>query len=185
MKTKTTVLASLLALSTLSGAAIAGEAGQGFLQGQAGRSDVTLSVDGFGSESDKDNALTIRGGYYFHQNFAVEAFASNVYDEDFGIASLKASAIGIGLVGKRNFGADGNGFFIDGRVGVSRGTLKGCLDGYGCGSEHSNKPYFGVGAGYDFNKSFGLGLNFDRLKGDGDGVSVEADVLSLGAEVRW
>ena len=185
MKKNSIALASLLALSSISGAALAGEAGQVFLQGQVGRSDVTATVDGFGSASDKDNALAIRGGYYFHQNFAVEAFASKVYDEDFGDASLKATAIGIGLVGKRNFGADGNGFFIDGRVGVSRGTLKGCVTGYGCGSDHSNKPYFGVGAGYDFSKSFGLSLNFDRLKGDGEGVEVEADVVSLGAEVRW
>lgn len=34
----------------------------------------------------------------------------------------------------------------------------------------SAKPYFGVGAGYDFNEKFGLSVNYDRLKGGDDGV---------------
>src|SRR5690606_3055833 len=49
----------------------------------------------------------------------------------------------------------------------------------------SAKPYFGVNAGYDFSERFGLSLNYDRLQADGDGLEVDVDLLTLGAELRF
>ena len=183
---KNTVLfASLLALSGFSAAASAADRPLGFLHGEVGRSNVDVDVAGFGSGSDNDTSFSVRGGYFFNANFAVEGFYSNVYDESEDGVSAKLSALGIGLVAKRNFGADGNGFFIDGRAGIARGTIDASIDGLGSDSAGSTKPYFGVGAGYDFSSLFGVSLNFDRLKGEGDGISITADTLTLGAEIRF
>lgn len=155
-----------------------------FLVLQAGRSDVDIDVSGAGSASDKDTSYAVRGGYYFNPNFGVEAFYTNVYDESQDGASVKANALGAGVVAKKNFGADGNGFFINGRAGVSRGKLEASVDGLGRDTSSSYDPYVGIGAGYDFSRSFGLSLNFDHLRGKGDGVDVTANVLMLGIEFR-
>lgn len=183
------VLAAALALCTLSTAASAADASW-FVRGEVGRSHVNFDASGVGSDSDNDTSYSIRGGYFFNANFAIEGFYSKFYDKNFTYASpddvsLKLSAIGLGLVGKKNFGADGNGFFIDGRVGVTRGKVDASVSGFGSDSATSTKPYIGVGAGYDFSRNFGLSLNYDHQKGDGDGISITANTLTLGAEYRF
>lgn len=179
------VLAGALALAGLSTSAMAQG---GFVRVEGGRSHTTVDVDGPGNASDNDTAWSLRGGYYFTPNIAVEGFYTNAYDKTFsdGIdtVGLKATAIGLGVVGKKNFGADNTGFFIDGRAGVTRGKLKGTINGQS-DSDTSTKVYFGVGTGYDFNKNFGLSLNWDRLRGAGQGVDVKSNVLTLGAEYRF
>jgi opacity protein-like surface antigen len=175
------VLATAIALTGLSTSAMA--AG-GFIRGEVGRSHVSADVDGFGSDSDNDSSYSIRGGYYFNDNFAVEGFYSNLYDKSQDGVSGKLSAIGIGLVGKKNFGADNTGFFIDGRAGIARGKIELSFDGES-GSDTSTKPYFGVGAGYDFSKNLGVSLNWDYLKGSGDGLSITAKPVTLGVEYRF
>jgi hypothetical protein len=182
---KKTIAATALALAAM--LPLAGEAaeGQGFVQVQVGRSDASASIDGLGSASDKDTALALRGGFYLTDNFGGEVFAAKLYDEDFDGASLRARAVGVGLFAKHNFGTDGAGFFVTGRAGMARGTIDGCVDDVGCDDASSTEPYFGVGLGYDINPRFGLGIGFDRFRGDGDGVEVDVDVLSIGAELRW
>jgi OOP family OmpA-OmpF porin len=186
---KTFMLASALMLGGVSTIASAAE-GNWFVRGEAGRSHVTSELSGVGSDSDNDSAYSIRGGYYFNRNFAIEGFYSNLYDKNFTYASpndtnLKLSAIGLGVVGKRNFGADGNGFFIDGRAGVTRGKVEASITGLGSDSGTSTKPYVGVGAGYDFSRNFGLSLNYDHHKGDDQDVSIKANTMTLGAEYRF
>ena len=86
--------------------------GQWFVRGEAGRSHVNADVSGVGGNSDHDSAYSFRTGYYFNPNFAVEGFYSNLYDKDFTYATpndgnVKLNAIGVGVVGKKNFGSDG------------------------------------------------------------------------------
>jgi opacity protein-like surface antigen len=185
---KTLVLAAALALAGLSNAAFAAD-GSGFIRGEIGRSHVNVDVSGLGSDSDTDTNYSFRGGYWFNSNFAIEGFYSNLYDKSFtdGVdtADAKLSAIGLGVVAKKNFGADGNGFFIDGRAGITRGKIDLSVSGLGSDSATSTKPYFGAGIGYDFSKNFGLSLNYDHLKGSGDDISVTANTLTLGAEFRF
>jgi OmpA-OmpF porin, OOP family len=188
----TLLLASVaLALAGLSSAASAADTGgQWFVRGEAGRTHASADLSGFGSDSDHDSAYSVRTGYYFTPNFAVEGFYSNLYDKDFTVttpddANLKLSAIGVGVVGKKNFGADGNGFFVDGRAGVSRGKIEGAIAGIGRDSDTSTKPYVGVGAGYDFNRNFGLSLNYDHHKGSGQDVDITANTVTAGAEYRF
>lgn len=182
---KTVVLLAGLALAGLSTSAFAG---QGFVRGEAGRSNTSIDIEDFGSDSDHDTALSLRGGYWFNPNIAVEGFYSSVYDKTItdgtDRADIKLSAIGVGVVAKKNFGPDNTGFFIDGRAGIARGKLK-VESNLGDGSDTSTKPYFGVGVGYDFNANTGLSLNYDRLKGSGEGVDITAKTLTVGFEYRF
>ena len=172
--------ALVLALAGVSTTAHAGS----FLDLQAGRSDVDFDLADYGSTSDKDTAFSVRAGWYVNDNFGVEGFYTRAYDESHDGASLQASAIGAGVVGKKNFGADGYGFFIDGRAGIARGKLEAAVEGVGRDTAESYDPYVGVGVGYDFNRSFGVSLNYDRLSGDDNGIDVTADVLTFGLEFR-
>lgn len=163
--------------------------GNGFIRLEGGRSDVELSVDG-GSASDKDNTWGVRGGYWFNPNFAVEGFYSQLYstslNDGFYTYDFKLHAVGVGLAGKKNFGADHQGFFIGGRAGVSRGVATVDVDGDVEEAEASSaKPYFGVSTGYDFSEKFGVSLNYDRLSGGGDGVDVTVNTMTLGLELRF
>jgi OmpA-OmpF porin, OOP family len=175
---------ALTATIALAGLSTSAMAAGGFVRGELGRSHVTADIDGIGSGSDNDSSYSIRGGYYFNDNFAVEGFYSNLFDKSQDGADVKLSAIGIGLVGKKNFGADNTGFFIDGRAGIARGKIELSFDG-DSGSDTSTKPYFGVGAGYDFSKNLGVSLNWDYLKGSGDGLSITAKPVTLGVEYRF
>lgn len=165
----------------------------GFIRGEAGRSNVDASISGLGGDSDSDSTFSLRAGYSFNKNFAVEGFYSRFYDKSFTIddgvdtltASFKLSGIGLGVVGKTDIGGDGLGFFLSGRAGAMRGKIDASLTGYGSGSETSTKPYFGVGAGYDFSEKFGMSLNADRYKGSGSEFSITATTVTLGLEARF
>ncbi len=177
---KTSVAIFALALAGLSTTASAAS----FMALQAGRTDGDIEVSDVGSIGDNGNNWSVRGGYYFHSNWAVEGFYTHVYDDSWGDASLKATALGLGVVGKKHFGADGSGFFVSGRAGVAQGKLEGEIEGYGHDSADSIDPYFGASVGYDFSPTFGMSLNFDRLTGGDDGVDITANVLTLGVEFR-
>jgi len=163
--------------------------GNGFIRGEVGQSDVDFRVDG-GRASDEDTTWGVRGGYWFNPNFAVEGFYNQVYStsiyDGFDSYTIKLHGVGLGVVGKKNFGGDHQGFFIGGRAGIARGVATVDVDGDVEEAEASSaKPYFGVNAGYDFNERFGLSLNYDRMRADGDGVDVKVNVVSLGAELRF
>jgi len=172
---KTLILSAALALASLSNVALAADGAGGFIRGEIGRSDV--DVQGFG---DSDSTFNLRGGYYFNKHFAVEGFATNLYDSDVGFYDVSLHGIGAGLVGKQNFGADGNGLFVSGRGGLS--YLRGEVGG---DSEDSANFYVGVGAGYDFNETFGLSLNYDLHQAEFDGIDVDVDTVTLGGEFRF
>jgi hypothetical protein len=187
---KEMMLLSGLVLALAATPAMAG----GFVRGEVGRANVDTHVDGFGSDSDNDTSYSFRGGYYFNNNFAVEGFYSSFYDKSFKLddgsggtvdVNEKLSGIGLGVVGKTDFGKDQTGFFVMGRAGIMRGKVEASATGFGSGSDTSTKPYVGVGVGYDFSPKFGLSLNWDRQKGSGSDVSVTADTLAVGLEARF
>jgi hypothetical protein len=181
---KTLILACALALAGMSNIALANQAGTGFVRAEVGNTDVEFDVDGFGSGSDSDTSYSLRGGYYFNPNFAVEAHYTNLYDQSEDGASIELSSFGVGVVGKKNLGVNTTGFFFSGRAGLE--TVKGEVDdGFGSASDNSTNLYYGVGVGYDFNDTFGLSLNYDFRQADFDGIDADADTLSLGGEVRF
>ncbi|MEO7639653.1 MAG: outer membrane beta-barrel protein [Pseudoxanthomonas sp.] len=181
---KQLLLVAGLALAVLSAPAFA--EGNGFIRFEAGRSDLDLRVDGVGSGSEKDTTWGLRGGYWFNPNFAVEGFYSQLSSTAVYEGSLKLHGVGVGVVGKKNFGEAHQGFFISGRAGIVRGVATWEYDGSVEEAEAGSvKPYFGVGAGYDFNEKIGLSVNYDQLKGGDDGLDVTARTTTLGLEVRF
>jgi hypothetical protein len=159
-------------LAGLSTNAMAAELNGGFIRGEVGRSNV--DVDGL--DTDNDTSLLLGGGYYFNKNFAVEGFWANLYDDN--DASLHG--LGLGVVGKTNFQNDDTGFYLSGRLGMLR--ARGEIDG---DDATSTKPYFGVGAGYDFNENVGLGVNYTRFTGDFEGLDVDANTIAAALEFRF
>lgn len=178
---KSLLLASALALASLSATATAGENSAWFVRGEAGRSDI--SFDGIDARED---AFSIRAGHFFTPNLALEGFYTNYGEESDQGARVKISGFGLGVVGKKNFGPNVHqGFFISGRVGVSRTELDLRVSGVGSASDSSTNGYIGVGTGYDFNPNLGLSLNYDYTKADAFGLDVKPKTLTLGLEYRF
>lgn len=183
MRRFTVAGAVALACLTLSSTAAATQAGQWYGRLEIGHSDVEVEVDDL-SADDTDTAYGLRVGHYFTPHFAVEGFYSILGDRSIEGVSYDMDAAGLGVVGKKNFGADNTGFFIAGRAGVQSVNTK--LSAVGVSlRDRSTKPYFGVGAGYDFDHHNGLSLNYDYNKGDLFNADVTAQTLTLGYEYRF
>jgi outer membrane protein W len=183
MKRFTVAGAVALACLTLSSTAAATEAGQWYGRFEIGHSDLKIEVDGF-SADDTDTVYGLRIGHYFTPNVAMEGFYSILGDRSVEGVSHDMDVAGLGVVGKKNFGADNTGFFIAGRAGAQSVNTKLSAGGYRL-RERSTKPYVGVGAGYDFDHHNGLSLNYDYNTGDLFNADVTAHTLTLGYEYRF
>ena len=183
---KTLILSCALALAGLSSAAAAHDGAHGFIRGTIGQSNTEFDIAGLGEASEDDTAATFGGGYWFNSNFAIEGHIGTLYskqlddDYDFDVVTL-----GLGVAAKKNFGPDNTGFFVGGRAGIARMTAQVRDDLDVEEDESSNKPYYGVSVGYDFNDNWGLSLNWDQHQGDFDGFDLDTQVVSVGGEYRF
>jgi len=179
---KILILSCALALAGLSNAALAAPPKDTavFLRVEAGHSDIDLE----GDFDDSDSTSSLRGGYYFTPNFAVEGFFGTLYDGRFLGLNGEVEAYGIGGIAKKNFGANNTGFFINGRAGVLRANTT-FDDGIGEFRDDTTEPYVGVGLGYDFTRAFGLSANYDWVQTDVDGLDLDVETITLGAEYRF
>lgn len=182
---KKLALLAALAAASLSTTAFAAEGNGGFIRAELGRSNVDV-----GSTDDSDTAFSIRGGYFFNSNVAIEGFYSNQYRADTGFGDEEAQlyTLGVGVVGKKNFGGDHQGFFISGRGGLAYTDIAYVEDGeVDIDEENDNSAnlYLGVGVGYDFNERFGLSLNYDYQKAELNDTDFDVRTLTLGGEFRF
>jgi opacity protein-like surface antigen len=183
------LLAAALAACGVSAPAMAHDAAA-YVRAEAGTSWFDLQLDGFGSSDDKDTSVNLRGGYWFTPNLAVEAFHSRYGEDSEDGARVKFSGTGIGLAAKKNFGQDGNGFYIGGRAGAVQMRAEVGVRGFGSISDKDVVPYVGVGAGYDFTDSFGVGLNYDYVQSEAEfaedvEIDLETQTLTLDVEYRF
>ena len=183
MKRFTVAGAVALACLTLSSTAAATEAGQWYGRLEIGHSDLKVEVDNL-SADDTDTVYGLRIGHYFTPNVAVEGFYSILGDRSIQGISYDMDAVGLGVVGKKAFGADNTGFFIAGRAGAQSVNTRLSADGVSL-RDRSTKPYVGVGVGYDFDHNNGLSLNYDYNTGDLFNADVTAQTLALGYEYRF
>lgn len=185
---KSLILGAVVALALLGPHAEAAQAPGFFLRAEVGRTDIEASAGGFRA-NDFDRSTIFGGGYWFNANFGVEAHGGALYAKALGDyrREVDVDTAGVGVVAKNNFGSDGLGMFIGARVGVARMTAQVRVDGFELIDDaKSNKPYFGINAGYDFTPHFGLSLNFDRRSGAFDGgFDVDIDNVSVAGEVRF
>jgi|SRR5688572_2765583 len=173
---KTLLLCGALTLAALSNTALAADDSATFLRVEGGHSEIDMDLLG----DDTDTTLSLRGGYYYNQNFAVEGFFGTLYDGEIAGYDADLTGYGLGGIAKKNFGADNTGFFINGRAGVMRVAAQ--FGGY---RDDTTEPYIGVGAGYDFSRAFGLSVNYDLVQTDIDGLDMDVETLTLGAEYRF
>lgn len=178
-------LAFALLLGAASMGAHAVEGNSGFISGELGYGDTEIDIDDFGSETDGDRSGAVRGGWYFTPNFAIEGVYANLYNRSGGGAEIDFDGWGAGLVGRVNFGQGGEGFYILGRAGVFSSKAEARVDDLGSASDSSTNPYYGVGAGWDFNHDLGIGLNYTFYDADLDGVSIETQALTATVEFRF
>lgn len=181
---KKLALFAALAAASLSTTAFAAEGNGGFIRAEVGRSDVGI-ID------DRDAALSIRGGYFFNSNIAIEGFYSNQYRADTGFNGEEAQlyTLGVGVVGKKNFGGNHQGFFISGRGGLAYTDIA-YVDNDGDveiddQNDNSANIYLGAGVGYDFNERFGLSLNYDYQKAKINDTDFNIRTLTVGGEFRF
>lgn len=176
---KRLMLAFAIALLGVTGSAFAG--GQGFIRGELG--STKAKVDG-GSEDDTSSSL--RGGYYFTPNFAVEGFYNDYFSKSEDGVKLDLNGYGLGIVGKANFapGMD-TGWFVSGRVGAAQIKGKASVSGVGSASDTKTKPYIGVGIGYDFSRNLGLSVNYDYTKTDFYDLDVKLTTVAAALEYRF
>lgn len=177
-------MAVALAGGMVANGALAAERGA-FIGAEWGGSQIEIDVEDVGSDGDDDHSMVFRGGYYFTPNIAAEAFHSNLYDYSEEGYSGELDGMGVGLVARKNFGADNNGFYVQGRAGMFRASVDISMDDVGSARDKSTKPYLGVGLGYDFNRNFGLGVNYTRYRADFDGISLDSNTLTAGIEFRF
>lgn len=174
-----------LALLSLAGTAAAVESGSPFVRAELARSVVDVDVEGLGSDTDDDRAFLIGGGYYFTPNIAVEAFHTSLYDYSEEGYSADLKGVGVGVVLRKNFGADANGFYVAGRLGAFRARGSAEAEDVGSIDGNSTKPYAGIALGYDFNEHVGAGVAYSMYRSDFDDLTVKARTLGLQVEVRF
>lgn len=191
------MLAPVLAISLLPMSAMANRTDYGFVRVEAGNNRVELELDDQAA-SDDDTGFSLRGGYYFTPNWAVEGFYSRYGDGDFFSGSpdrgtsLELSGFGAGIVGKKNFRDDGLGFYLGGRAGIVASKLEvevSGVGGPGNDSDDSTDAYVGISAGYDFSTNLGLGLSYDYFQTTPEIAGSEFDLtvgtVALGLEYRF
>lgn len=179
---KKLALLAALAAASLSTTAFAAEGNGGFIRAELGETRADFDID-----SIKDTAYSIRGGYYFNSNIAIEGFYTGHGRDSFDDVTVEAFSMGVGVVGKKNFGGSQKGFFINGRAGIAYTDIA-IVDDNSVeflDDDRDASLYAGVGLGYDFTERFGLSLNYDYQKADISGADVKLNTWTIGGEFRF
>ena len=162
-----------------------------FIEGRGGSASV--SEDEF---DDTSTAFQFNGGYRWGAIGIEGGYATfnDFEDSDSGLdINAELDGYTLGINGRYNFAPQ---WYLAGRVGaffwdadanaavcVVAGTNQVCnlVDADTDGTDF----YAGVGVGYDFNEMFSMGAAYDYFGADGDDVTLDTNVFSVTAEVRF
>ncbi len=144
-----------------------------------GLNDVTID--------DSDKTYTIRGGYRFHPNMAVEVGYYDLGKYTFGgrsggidvSGSAKAKSFGLSLVG---IAPVAQNFEMYARIGIEQSELKANANTSNLTASESDKQTgatYGVGARYLFTKE--IGVFAEWMKND----KIEVDSYLFGVDFRF
>lgn len=148
-----------------------------FAQGDAELSGAYSNVDVGSADV---GALTGRGSYFFTRNLGVEGEASiGVKDDDIGAGTVELDH-SLGAFGVVRAPVSDK-FHMFGRAGYATSELSASVPGLGSASGDFDGLAYGVGAKYFITERFGLRGDFTKYDGDDS----EADVISVGAVVRF
>jgi OOP family OmpA-OmpF porin len=154
-----------------------------------GNLDVTGSELGLpnGSVGDSATTYTLRGGYRFSPNFAVEAAYYDLGEYDFSgsigsvsvAGTAKAKAFAINAVGILPVS---EAFDLYGRVGYGTAELKANASALGFvanDKDNQSGAFYGVGARWNVSKSWGVFAEW--MKAD----KIEVDSYLVGIDFRF
>ncbi len=154
--------------------------------GNLGKSGQDLTGLADAQVDDTDTTYTIRGGYRFHQNFAVElgyydlgkyGFSGNI-DSTYISGSAKAKSYGLSLVAIAPMGA----LDIYGRVGWEESEIKANANSALFTANESDKQSgatYGVGGRWNMTKNVGFFVEW--MKND----KIEVDSYLAGVDFRF
>jgi OOP family OmpA-OmpF porin len=136
---------------------------------------------------DSDKTYTIRGGYRFHPNFAVEVGYYDLGKYTYGgrlgnvdvSGSAKAKSFGLSAVGIAPLAPN---FELYGRIGIEQSELKANANTTNLTASESDKQTgatYGVGARYLITKQ--IGLFAEWMKND----KIEVDSYLFGVDFRF
>lgn len=203
--TRSIALIIALAAASIANSAYASEGNGFFVRAEAGSTElkhIDSNYYPYGTklfDSARTTEYSLRSGYFFNANWAVEGFVGRASDTTHRLpgpysARYASSNYGAGIVGKKNFGDAHQGFFVGGRAGiaVANDTIEYRFTptGAGTGSTATTRNidtnfYFGASAGYDFSKHVGLSLNVDQQRRDIAEHPVRITTTSLALEYRF
>ena len=186
---------ALAALAAASLAALPAAAQQGWYGGFGiGRGNLNMSGQDLtglsgASVNDSDTTYTVRGGYRFHPNLAVELGYYDLGQYEFNgslgsstvSGSAKAKSWGVSLVAIAPLG---DAFDIYGRVGIAQSELKANAN-ISISPQNANvsdkqtEATYGVGGRWWITKN--LGVFAEWMKND----KIEVDSYLAGVDFRW
>ncbi|MBT2116127.1 outer membrane beta-barrel protein [Dyella sp. LX-66] len=192
-----------VAMVGASGASMAADDGQFFVNGEVGSKTHHLSRNAHGEKNGWGGGLRLgylwnvenvsfglEGGYVNLGKVKASETVPAIGPRAVGPApttkiGYKGSMKGIVLGGNLKYHF-GDNWFASARGGLFRATTNDSISQDGATlisiKETANKFYAGVGAGYDFNEHFGLAANFDYFRaGSGD----HAKLYGVSAEYRF
>jgi len=161
-------------------------AGFGLGVGSLGKSGQDITGIPDAQVDDTDTTYTIRGGYRFHPNFAVEAgyydlgkygFSGNL-GSTYVSGSAKAKSYGVSLVAIAPMGQ----VDLYGRVGWAESELKANANTTlltGNSSDRQGEATYGLGARWNFSKN--IGVFAEWMKND----KIEVDSYLAGIDFRF
>lgn len=173
-----------------SSAAVAAQADPAnvFVSFAVGSADQEISVDNFGSASESNTTIGVRGGYLFHfDRFYVGPelsysengdFASDIEETD-----IESESLNLGL--KAGFHLVPEKLALVGRLGLSLWEVS--VDSVlGDGERDGEDPYFGLGLEYQIVENLVLGASYTMLQFDLDDLTeYEITTPELYFEIRF
>lgn len=185
MKKLTVSILSAVALTTLSGAAMA----EGFYAAlDAGQARYNISCAGTVACSNTATAVRVTGGYQYTPNVAVEvsygdygAATGSVVDPVLGLANAKIATSGLQLAAVGSLPLSNN-FALTGKLGVASTSVKTSVTaaaGVGGVTSTSTTLTAGIGVRYDLSKNVSLRAQYESLGNVKEGASGQKFGLSL------
>ncbi len=175
-----------IAVAGLLTAMMAVASAQVYVGGGIGQTHLNVDCAAGVKCKDTDTGGKVYVGYEFTPNLALEGtyfnFGAAKATGPGGHASLKTTALGLGLAGRASLAKN---FFIVGRLGVAQVKADGSLDTHymvGSDAQNTAQAYFGIAAEYAVLKNLRVfaAADFSQTEFDGDKGAVR--VLNVGLQ---
>ncbi|CUI03660.1 outer membrane beta-barrel protein [Massilia antarctica] len=173
-----------LAIAMLAAASVpmAAHAESYYVGAGIGSVDQNLSIDKFGSVSDRDVGFKLFTGYNFDKNFGIEAGYTDFGKAEFVRRGEKNRARSFYAAGTATLPL-GEKFALTAKLGIAKNRSKLIIRGEGDQTEKKADALLGVGATYAFTKTISAFVeyeNYGNIMKPAGNNSLKATVVSTG-----